>query len=96
MKIEEPDLSGRYTYADYLTWRMDEMVELIQGKIYKMSPAPGSVHQKISGKCFLQSVIFYPKANANYFQHRSMYDYYPHRKVSPINRLLPWFNPIYV
>ena len=53
MKIEEPDLAGSYTYADYMTWRWDQMVELIDGKIYKMSPAPTSTHQKISGKLFL-------------------------------------------
>jgi Uma2 family endonuclease len=48
MKIEEPDLSGTYTYSDYLTWSLPEMVELIKGKIFKMSPAPSSTHQKIS------------------------------------------------
>src|SRR6267378_4107558 len=48
MKVEEPDLTGSYTYADYLTWGWDEMTELIRGKIYKMSPAPGSMHQRIS------------------------------------------------
>lgn len=58
MKIEEPDLSGTYTYADYLTWHMTEMKELIKGKIYRMSPAPGSIHQKISGKLFVQIAIF--------------------------------------
>jgi Uma2 family endonuclease len=49
MKVEEPDLTGSYNYANYLTWQWDEMVELIHGKIYKMSPAPGSKHQKVSG-----------------------------------------------
>jgi Uma2 family endonuclease len=52
MKIEEPDLSGRYTYADYLTWQWTEMAELIHGKIFKMSPAPGSKHQKVGGNLF--------------------------------------------
>lgn len=50
MEVKEPDLSGSYTYADYLTWTWDEMVELIEGKIYKMSPAPGTVHQRISAE----------------------------------------------
>lgn len=48
MKVEEPDLAGTYTYADYLTWQWDQMAELIQGKIYKMSPAPSTGHQRIS------------------------------------------------
>lgn len=52
MKIEEPDLTGTYSYANYLNWQWDEMVELIQGKIYKMSPAPSSKHQKVSGNLF--------------------------------------------
>ncbi len=49
MEVKEPDIHyGNYTYADYLTWTMDEMVELIKGKIYKMSPAPKRIHQEIS------------------------------------------------
>lgn len=48
MKVEEPDLSLSYTYADYLKWDLPEMVELIRGKVYKMSPAPTSRHQHIS------------------------------------------------
>ncbi len=58
MKVKEPDLSGSYTYADYLTWQWDEMTELIKGKIYKMSPAPGSLHQKVSGELFRQLANF--------------------------------------
>ena len=54
MKIEEPDLSGTYTYANYLTWQLGEMKELIRGKIFKMSPAPGSMHQRVSGNIFGQ------------------------------------------
>ncbi len=54
MKIEEPDLSGTYTYSDYLTWTWPEMVELIQGKIFKMSPAPSSMHQTISMRLTLK------------------------------------------
>jgi Uma2 family endonuclease len=58
MKIEEPDLSGSYTYADYLNWQWSEVTELIRGKIFKMSPAPGSLHQKVSGRLFLKIGIF--------------------------------------
>jgi len=52
-EAKEPDLSGSYTYADYLTWSWDEMVELIHGRIFKMSPGPGSNHQSISGNLFV-------------------------------------------
>lgn len=46
--ISQLDPEGRYTYADYLLWRLKERVELIRGRILKMSPAPGTAHQKIS------------------------------------------------
>ena len=36
-----------YTYADYLQLPQDARVELIDGIIYDISPAPSRVHQKI-------------------------------------------------
>ncbi len=46
--INQLDLSGNYTYKDYLNWKFDDMVELIKGKIFKMAPAPSAKHQRIS------------------------------------------------
>ena len=48
---EEPtvEYSRQYSYADYVKFEFDEMVELIKGKIYRMSAAPKSYHQEI---CF--------------------------------------------
>ncbi|SFD64123.1 Uma2 family endonuclease [Spirosoma endophyticum] len=43
--ISQLDPNGTYTYADYLKWQFDESVELIKGKIYRMSPAPKRAHQ---------------------------------------------------
>lgn len=51
-KFEDLDLDKIYTYADYLTWTFKERVELIKGKIFKMSHAPSSYHQEISGNIF--------------------------------------------
>ena len=50
-QVEKPVslYSDKYTYADYLKFEFEEMVELIRGKLFKMSPAPSSNHQKISG-----------------------------------------------
>ncbi len=48
MQLSDLDITKTYTYADYLKWAFDERLELIKGKIFKMSPAPGSVHQRIS------------------------------------------------
>lgn len=56
--INQLDLSKRYTYADYLTWQFDEMVELIRGKVFRMSPAPSMRHQDLSGNLFFQIKTF--------------------------------------
>jgi Uma2 family endonuclease len=48
--ISALDLKKTYTYADYLKWQFTERVELIKGKIFKMSPAPGRLHQKTTVK----------------------------------------------
>jgi Uma2 family endonuclease len=61
-QLSQLDLNKTYSYADYLTWQLDEMVELIKGKISLMSPAPNVSHQTISvnltGKLF------------NFFRHK--------------------------
>ena len=46
--INQLDLNKRYTYADYLLWQFSERVELIKGRVFKMSPSPRRIHQKIS------------------------------------------------
>ncbi|MBI1300685.1 MAG: Uma2 family endonuclease [Alphaproteobacteria bacterium] len=46
---------GTYSYADYLTWKMEEVVELIKGKIFKKAAAaPRRIHQKVAGEFFLR------------------------------------------
>ncbi|TAF77695.1 MAG: Uma2 family endonuclease [Bacteroidetes bacterium] len=51
-QLSQLDLTKSYTIGDYLSWQFDEMVELIKGKIYNMSPAPRSKHQAISGNVY--------------------------------------------
>ena len=51
-RLSQLDPSKTYTYADYLTWQLDEFVELVKGKIHRMSPAPRRRHQEISGNIF--------------------------------------------
>ena len=41
-------VNGIYTYADYLMWKIKDRVEILKGKIFKMSPAPAISHQGIS------------------------------------------------
>ncbi|MBK9335099.1 MAG: Uma2 family endonuclease [Lewinellaceae bacterium] len=46
--LSQLDPQGTYTYADYLTWKIQERVELLRGKIRQIA-APNRVHQGISG-----------------------------------------------
>lgn len=41
---------GKYSYADYLTWKIEETVELIKGRVFRMVAAPRRKHQDISIK----------------------------------------------
>lgn len=47
--VKEPYTEyGRYTYADYLTWEIDHMVELIKGKVFRQAAAaPRRIHQEL-------------------------------------------------
>lgn len=56
------DLSKEYTYADYLLWQFQDRVELIKGKVFRMSPAPNLRHQTIATELTRQF--------ANYFLHK--------------------------
>jgi len=53
-ELSQLDLDGTYSYADYLTWRFDEAVELLRGKIALMTPAPSFSHQDISTKLLVE------------------------------------------
>ena len=52
MQFSDLDLSKTYSYADYLQWTFEERLELIKGKIFRMTPAPNLYHQDISGVVF--------------------------------------------
>ena len=47
-ELSQLDLNRRYTYRDYLSWQLEERIELIGGWIKKMSPAPNLYPQQIS------------------------------------------------
>jgi len=40
------DPNGTYSYADYVTWKFSEFVELVKGHVVKMA-APRTMHQRI-------------------------------------------------
>lgn len=57
--IDQLSPDGVYTYADYLTWKFEERVELIKGKLFKMSPAPSRHHQEISTNMLGKIIPFF-------------------------------------
>jgi Uma2 family endonuclease len=65
-KVEEPDSSLIYTYADYLEWKFEERLELFRGKIFKLS-APNTRHQDISGNLFVPISLFLKKKSCKVF-----------------------------
>ena len=58
--VNEPDISyENYTYPDYLTWDIEEMVELIKGKVFKKAAAaPRRVHQWLTGNLYTEMNLF--------------------------------------
>ncbi|MDJ0364337.1 Uma2 family endonuclease [Hymenobacter sp. H14-R3] len=47
-QFSQLDLSKTYTYADYLTWKFDEFVELIKGKVLRPMAGLSRRHQALS------------------------------------------------
>jgi Uma2 family endonuclease len=65
--INKLDLNGSYSYADYLKWQFAERLELFRGKIFKMSPAPSSAHQKVSSNTHGLLWTHFKKHNCNLY-----------------------------
>jgi len=66
-ELSQLDMNGTYSYADYLTWQLQETVELIKGKIMAMSPAPNVRHQSISRNILVDIANFLHKKPCKVF-----------------------------
>ena len=44
--LSQLDPTKTYSYADYLTWKFDEFVELIKGKLMRPMAGPSRLHQR--------------------------------------------------
>ena len=55
-RFEDLDLTKQYTFADYVTWRFSERVEILRGWVARKSPSPSSYHQRVSTE--LQGALF--------------------------------------
>ena len=56
ISVLEPEAT--YSYVDYLHWSFEERVELIKGKLFRMSPAPRRVHQEVHSYLYVELGIF--------------------------------------
>ncbi len=65
-KVEEPDPSYIYTYADYYQWKFLERLELFRGKVFKMA-APSPMHQIILANLHLKWGPFLKKQPCKVF-----------------------------
>ncbi len=62
------DLTQKYSYADYLSWKMDKLVEIIKGNIMKMSPAPLTAHQMLSNELLYPLLTYSRKKKCKVFE----------------------------
>ena len=67
MQFADLDLNKLYTYADYYKWQFEERVELIKGKIFRMSPAPNPYHQVLAGDIHTSINVFLRKKPCKVF-----------------------------
>ncbi len=66
-KFSQLNPNATYSYADYLTWRFEEAVELIKGKIQLMCPAPTVKHQQLSRELLLKIGNYLHKQSCQIF-----------------------------
>lgn len=58
---EPNDSFAGYSYADYLKWDFEEIVELIKGKIFVKPPSPRRRHQDLLREIIIPIFNFLPK-----------------------------------
>jgi Uma2 family endonuclease len=51
--LNDIDLSGTYSYADYISWFIVDRIELIKGRIFVID-APTTTHQRILGRLYVE------------------------------------------
>ena len=63
MELADLDLNKTYSYAYYFKWQFEDRVELIKGKIFRISPAPNFDHQVLAGEIYADLRNFFEEAN---------------------------------
>ena len=65
--IEQLNPDRIYSFSDYVTWQFKERVELIKGRLFKMTPAPSLSHQQISAGLFREVSIYLKNKSCQVF-----------------------------
>jgi Uma2 family endonuclease len=84
-QLSQLDPEGTYSYADYLTWQLEESVELIKGKIMAMSPAPSRKHQTVITNLGGELYRYFHKKSCRLFYAPFDVKLYDRRKSLPAN-----------
>ncbi len=67
--LEEPFTEyGRYSYADYLNWEIEEMVEIIKGRVFKAAAAPSRKHQDLSLRLSSKLYVFLENSSCKVYE----------------------------
>lgn len=68
-EVKEPTAlyGSNYTAKDYLSWKFEELVELIKGKVWHVSPAPKSNHQRLLREIVIYFGHFFENKKCEYF-----------------------------
>lgn len=90
------DLDKTYTYADYLTWQFQEKLELIKGRIFRMSHAPSTNHQRISMELAGILYNFFKPHSCNLFAAPFDVRLLDKKNLPRTMIFIPLFSPIYV
>ncbi len=64
--LSQLDMNGNYSYADYLSWRFEEAIELVRGKILPVA-APNTKHQQLSWQLTLSIGNYFSKHQCEAF-----------------------------
>jgi Uma2 family endonuclease len=58
IRMAIPQEERKYSYADYLVWDAGERIEIINGDIYVMTPAPSRKHQQVLRELSTEFTLF--------------------------------------
>ena len=64
--LSQLDPNGLYSYADYLSWRLEEAIELIRGRLLKIS-GPDRRHQRISRELSGQFYLHFQQRHCEFY-----------------------------